>query len=204
MGNAVSVGAVATDKGTLTEYKLGSSLDGTTFTMQTDILHAQRETVTKHYLEPFSARYVRLYPWDGSWWKYVKFRMELYAVVSTFQWRDADDSPRLGDHTSAGAIGSDAFCNLTMLDLAPSFQSWTEGMHGDGIIYESETSQIELGGTDYTVTAFQRSTGKFLGMMRKQLVCFALGNQEKCCVNKHSNPLGRGAWQQQASEIKMS
>jgi len=206
MGNAVSVGAVATDKSpdTLTEYKLGGSLDGTTFTMQTDILHAQSETMTKHYLEPFSARYVRLYPWDGSYRKWITFRMELYAVVSTFQWRDAGDSPRLGDHTSAGAIGSDAFCNLTMLDLAPSFQSWTEGMHGDGNIYKSETSQIELGGTDCSVTAFQRSTSKFLGMMRKQLVCFVLGNQEKCCVSKHSNPLGRGAWQQQAEEIKMS
>ena len=126
------------------------------------------------------------------------------TVVSAFQWRDADGSPRLGDHTSAGAIASDAFCNLTMIDLASSFQSWTEGMHGDGNIYESEPSQIELGGTDYTVTAFRRSTSKFLGMMRKQLVCFALGNQEKCCVNKHSDLLGRGAWQQQASEIKMS
>ena len=160
--------------------------------------------MTKHYIEPFSARYVRLYPWDGASSHTVKIRMELYSVVSPFQWGDADGLARLGDHTSAGAIGSDAFCNLTMLDLAPSFQSWTEGMHGDGNIYQSEASQIELGGTEYAVTAFQRSTVKFLGMMRKQLVCFASGNQEKCCVNKHSDLLGRGAWQQQASEIKMS
>ena len=222
MGKVVSIGAVATSAWQkdcsgvcVKEYKLGSSLDATSFTMQTDVLHAQSKTISKHYVKPFTARYVRLYVWEGREelgvgsdgkprCNVVRVRMELYAVVTSFHWQESDDLPRLADHTSAGVVGSDSFCNLTMLDLAPSFEAWTEGMHGDGNIYESVGSQIELGGTMHEVTAYQRNTIKFLGIMGKKVVCFVSDNEQKCCVSKRSSLLGRGPWIRQEAEIKMS
>jgi hypothetical protein len=214
VGRLVSIGAVATqgradDHHWVTKYKLGGSSDGTSFTVATGVLQGNTDEtkgkmVVKNYVTPFEARYVRLYIWESSMTAGSALRMELYAVATNFAWLDSDSSAILGDHTFAGAIGSNAFCNLTMIDLTPSFQAWTEGMNGDGTIYESAASTIQLSGTEYSVTALQRSTVKFLGIMSKQMVCFEANSQERCCVNKESKLLGRGPWNRQAAEIKMS
>lgn len=220
----LSIAAVATQGGPdkscncwTTQYKLGGSSDGESFSMTTDILkgNSDSDTVVKHFITPFSARYVRLYIWEGNteltaagfYDGTVEFRMELYALGTEFHFRDASRALHLHDHTSKGKVGSDAFCNATMTDLVPSFQNWTEGMNGDGNIYASETvgACLNVGG-QYHVTAYQRSTTKFVGGLRKELVCFKseTDGTEKCCVNKAANPLGRGEWHQQDMEIRMS
>ena len=58
----------------------------------------------------------------------------------------------------------------------------------------------------YSLTAYQRRTTKFLGIMSKELVCFKSEDEgdQRCCVNKEADSLERGTWEQQESEIKMS
>jgi len=223
LGGEVVIGAVATQGSadqaasswstadyTMTEYKLGGSIDGATFTMQTDVLQATSDgptVVVKNYVAPFAAHYVRLYPWEGANEASVVVRMELYAVATKFAWLDLGGLPVLNDHTRLqGLIGSNSFCNHTMLDLAPSFQAWTEGMNGDATIYESDAHAMVLDGVDYVMTAYQRRSVKFLGMMSKQLVCFTalFTGAQKCCVNKQATSLERGIWDKQEAEIKMS
>ena len=223
LGGEVVIGAVATQGSadqaasmwstadyTMTEYKLGGSIDGATFTMQTGVLQATSDgptVVVKNYVAPFAAHYVRLYPWEGANKDSVVVRMELYAVATKFAWLDLGGLPVLNDHTRLqGLIGSNSFCNHTMLDLAPSFQAWTEGMNGDATIYESDAHAMVLDGVDYVMAAYQRRSVKFLGMMSKQLVCFTalFTGAQKCCVNKQATSLERGIWDKQEAEIKMS
>ena len=80
-------------------------------------------------------------------------------MATEIAWLDLDGLPVLNNHTNLQAlIGSYSFCNRTMLDLAPSFQAWMEGINGDATIYESDAHAMVLHGVDYVMTANQRRT----------------------------------------------
>jgi hypothetical protein len=214
LGQAFVVGAVATQGGGVsfsnywvTQYKLGGSVDGVSFSTEGDLLqgNVDSDTVVKNYVTPFTARYVRVLPWSMKDGYMATLRLELYATMSAFQWT-ADGVAHLSDHTSLGAVGTDAFCNQSKHDLASSFRQWTPGMAGDGMIYVSAPHSMQLNSEQYSATAYQRRRCDFTGMMTKTLLCFkkqATG-AEKCCVDKAATSLNRGAWDQQESEVKMS
>ena len=167
----------------------------------TDVLTGNRDetSVVKHYLQPFKARMARLYPWDGNNNVIIALRMELYTVVKPFQW----GALVLSD--SHGTVGSNSFCNKTLTDLTPAFDSWTAGLSGDEITYVSRAFQAAFRGIEYTLTAYQRRRCVFLGILTKRLVCFnSRTGVERCCVHKEAKSLDRGQWDQQEVETKLA
>ena len=120
--------------------------------------NTDRNSIVKNYITPFTARYVRLYPWE-SHRDIADFRMELYAQTTAFEWS------ALSVDSSHGAPGSTSFCTKTMSDLASAFQIWTPGMNGDGTIYASQAHSLHLSGVEYNVTAYQRRLCLFTGMV---------------------------------------
>ena len=91
LGRLITIGVVATQdllaECAMTEYKLGSSLDGASFSMTsgTEIAPSGSHNMAKKvYVAPFSACYVRFYPWETLSTILIEICIEHYAVATPF------------------------------------------------------------------------------------------------------------------------
>jgi len=145
--------------------------------------------------KPIKARFVRLHPicWHGN---SMAMRTELFACKKKFDWSFVTDSNSLS-------------CDKLLPASAASFDAWSEGLDGAGIVYQTEPEVFAMKGAEYVFRAYQKRQVKNKGLLTKMEICFekyngrtAEAGSKRCCVAKKSKSV-KGFWARQNLETEM-